>query len=234
MTRKGMCVEGSFSFRKVGDFARLDEARAARTGVPEIILAEGKTPAQVARIAEAARGTVIVSRFSPAHLREVRKAFPKAEARMDARIIVVRKGKRPFLRDGCAIGVLTAGTSDIPVAEEAAVVAEEMGCKVLRAFDVGVAGIHRLFPALRGMRGAGARALVVAAGREGTLPAIVAGLVDVPVIGLPTSTGYGFGGKGEAALKSMLQSCSFLTVVNIDNGVAAGACAALIAKGVER
>ncbi len=126
------------------------------------------------------------------------------------------------------MGILAAGTADIPVAEEAKVVAEEMGCTVVSEYDVGVAGIHRLFPCLEKM--SDVDAFVVAAGREGTLPAVVAGLVDAPVIGLPVSTGYGLGGNGLAALYSMLQSCSVLTVVNVDAGFVAGAFAAKIAK----
>lgn len=126
------------------------------------------------------------------------------------------------------MAILAAGTADIPVAEEARVVAEEMGCHVLAEYDVGVAGIHRLFPSLERMTDADA--FVVAAGREGTLPAVVAGLVDAPVIGLPVSTGYGIGGGGKAALYSMLQSCSVLTVVNVDAGFVAGAYAAKIAR----
>ncbi len=126
------------------------------------------------------------------------------------------------------VGILAAGTADIPVAEEARVVALEMGCAVICEYDVGVAGIHRLFPCLEKM--VDVDAFVVAAGREGTLPAIVAGLVDSPVIGLPVSTGYGLGGGGLAALYSMLQSCSVLTVVNVDAGFVAGAFAAKIAR----
>jgi NCAIR mutase (PurE)-related protein len=126
------------------------------------------------------------------------------------------------------VGILAAGTADMPAAEEARVVAEEMGCTVLFEYDVGVAGIHRLFPCLERM--ADVDAFVVAAGREGTLPAVVAGLVEAPVIGLPVSTGYGLGGSGRAALYSMLQSCSVLTVVNIDAGFVAGAYAAKIAR----
>jgi NCAIR mutase (PurE)-related protein len=132
------------------------------------------------------------------------------------------------LETGGIVGIITAGTSDIRVAEEARVVAEEMGCRVLTAYDVGAAGIHRLFPALQDLLEA--KVLVVAAGREGTLPAIVAGLVDRPVIGVPVSTGYGYMGKGEAALASMLQSCSVIAVVNIDAGFTAGALAARIAN----
>ncbi|MBI4399914.1 nickel pincer cofactor biosynthesis protein LarB, partial [Candidatus Micrarchaeota archaeon] len=129
------------------------------------------------------------------------------------------------------IGVITAGTSDISVAEEACITAQLMGCDVVKAYDVGAAGLHRLFKPLQKIIKK-ADVIIVAAGREGTLPTIVSGLVNVPVIGLPISTGYGYGAKGEAALKSMLQSCSFLTVVNIDNGVGAGACAARISKRI--
>jgi NCAIR mutase (PurE)-related protein len=125
------------------------------------------------------------------------------------------------------VGIVTAGTSDIPVAEEARAVAEEMGCTVRCAYDVGAAGIHRLFPALRDLLDC--HVFVVAAGREGTLPAVVAGLVDRPVIGVPVSTGYGFQGAGQAALGAMLQSCSVVAVVNIDAGFVAGAFAAKVA-----
>jgi NCAIR mutase (PurE)-related protein len=138
---------------------------------------------------------------------------------------------RPPEQHGC-VGLLTAGTSDIPVAEEAALVMTHMGCRVERGYDVGVAGLHRLWEPLTRVLESGAAALVVVAGMEGALPSVVAGLVDVPVIGVPTSTGYGLGGDGTAALYSILQSCSpGLVAVNIDNGVGAGAAAALIARG---
>lgn len=131
---------------------------------------------------------------------------------------------------GC-VGLLTAGTSDIPVAEEAALVIEHMGCKIERGYDVGVAGLHRLLAPLTRIIEADADVLVVVAGMEGALPSVVAGLVDIPVIGVPTSTGYGLGGDGTAALCSILQSCSpGIVAVNIDNGVGAGAAAALIAR----
>jgi len=130
---------------------------------------------------------------------------------------------------------MTAGTSDIRVAEEARVVAEEMGCEVVTAYDVGIAGFHRHIGPLRRMLREGVDAIVVVAGMEGALPSVVASLVDVPVIGVPTSVGYGLGGKGVGALTTMLQSCSpGLCVVNIDNGVGAGALAALIARRVAR
>ncbi|MEM3034624.1 MAG: nickel pincer cofactor biosynthesis protein LarB [Candidatus Nitrosocaldus sp.] len=133
------------------------------------------------------------------------------------------------------VGVITAGTSDIGVAEEAKLVAEAMGCKVITSYDVGVAGLHRLFPILKDMLTKDVDAIVVVAGMEGALPSVVASLVDVPVIGVPTSVGYGFGTGGVAALTSMLQSCTLgLAVVNIDNGVGAGVLAAMIAKRVAR
>ena len=131
---------------------------------------------------------------------------------------------------GC-VGLLTAGTADIPVAEEAALVITHMGCRVERGYDTGVAGVHRLLEPLTRMIESGADVLVVVAGMEGALPSVVAGLVDLPVIGVPTSTGYGLGGDGTAALYSILQSCSpGLVAVNIDNGIGAGAAAALIAR----
>ena len=131
------------------------------------------------------------------------------------------------------MGVLTAGTSDIPVAEEAEVIAREMGCETRSFYDVGVAGIHRLFEPVRDLLQWGSDVILVVAGREGALPTVVAGIVDVPVIGVPTSRSYGFGEKGLAALAAMLQSCSLgMAVVNIDGGVGAGAVAALIANRV--
>ena len=150
----------------------------------------------------------------------------ESEYNKSARTLVLA-GSPVKIQTGGIVGIITAGTSDIRVAEEARVIAEEMGCQAKTAYDVGVAGIHRLFPVLESM--ADCHSLVVAAGREGTLPAVVAGLMDRPVIGVPVSTGYGYMGNGEAALASMLQSCSVLTVVNIDAGFVAGAFAARIA-----
>jgi NCAIR mutase (PurE)-related protein len=219
---------------KVGELARIDLGREMRCGIPEAVLAEGKETADLVAImlrhADAA-GRCLATRVSPEQAEAVRAAaeaaglaFRHAER---AQAIVLSKGGQPE-KNGGIVAVLTAGTADIRVAEEARVVAEEMGCEVRTAYDVGAAGVHRLFPALKDL--AGAHAYVVAAGREGTLPAIVAGLVDRPVIGVPVSTGYGFMGQGQAALASMLQSCSVLTVVNIDAGFVAGAHAALIAS----
>lgn len=215
---------------------RFDAARETRRGIPEVILAEGKSPPAVVALAEAAvdsTGRAIVSRTTDTHRDAVQAAFDDAVVtdHGSAGIVVVHApGFEPPVLEA-TVGVVTAGTSDAPVAAEAAVVAREIGATVERVDDVGVAGVHRLLDHLDWLRAADV--LVVAAGREGALPTVVAGLVDSPVIGLPVSTGYGHGGAGEAALSGMLQSCSVLSVVNIDAGVVAGAQAGLIARALD-
>ena len=214
--------------------ARIDAGRSVRCGMPEVVLAEGKDPLTFAAIMLAqvkTAGRCIATRVSPAHIEALRSRLPsdiRLEHRKAARAVILSTGNGPDPRGG-TVAILTAGTSDIPVAEEARLIAEEMGCDVRTAYDVGVAGIHRLFSALKDL--IPADVFIVAAGREGTLPAIVAGLVDRPVIGVPVSTGYGYMGGGEAALASMLQACSVLAVVNIDAGFTAGAFAAQVAHG---
>jgi pyridinium-3,5-biscarboxylic acid mononucleotide synthase len=217
-------------------FANLDLRRAARTGIPEVVLAERKTPAHTLAIARRLLhelGRALISRVPT-------ETLALLEQELDANVIWTRyaEGRTLALQlpgadiplNGGRVGVLTAGTSDIPVAEEAAALCHEMGCQVHSAYDVGVAGLHRLFEPLRAMLAAPADAIIVAAGMDGALPSVVAGLVDVPVIGLPTSVGYGLGGGGMGALTSMLQTCApGLAVVNIDNGIGAGAMAGLIA-----
>ena len=219
-------------YRAVGEVAKLDTCRTDRIGIPEAILAEGKDKADLVKIALAhleETGNVIITRVASEQIASLRAAELPSGAELvhhpRARMVVMRCGERKPASG--KVGILAAGTADIPVAEEARIVAEEMGCEVLAEYDVGVAGIHRLFPCLERMLEVDA--FVVAAGREGTLPAVVAGLVDAPVIGLPVSTGYGLGGNGLAALYSMLQSCSVITVVNVDAGFVAGAFAAKIA-----
>jgi len=221
---------------QVGDIACIDIGRSIRCGIPEVVLAEGKKPSQLADISLAhvrSSGRCVVSRIDRDQAMILGK---RAEAEGftltchdAARMVVLSKGDT-ISPTGGVVAVITAGTSDMRVAEEARVIAMEMGCRVCTAYDVGAAGIHRLFPAIRKCRDA--HVFVVAAGREGTLPAVVAGLVDRPVIGVPVSSGYGYMGKGRAALASMLQSCSVLTVVNIDAGFTAGAMAARIANMV--
>ena len=220
-------------------FAKLDIGREKRKGLPEVILAEGKIARDVARISRAMvkkTGRAIISRTDSRQVRAVRSDLgrgSKVEYFSRSRMLVVKSRDYTPRRSGGRVGILTAGTSDIPVAEEADVIAREMGCETRTFFDVGVAGIHRLFEPIQDLLNWDSDVIVVAAGREGALPTVVAGIVDVPVIGVPTSKSYGFGEKGLAALSAMLQSCSLgMAVVNIDGGVGAGAVAALIANRV--
>lgn len=217
--------------------ARADYDRAARTGTPEVILAEGKSIAQAAHITTTLlekTGRAILSRVLPDLLAALREQFADQviETGISETTVVVRAPGGQVAPSGGRVGVLSAGTSDIPAAEEAAIFCREVGCSVHTAYDVGVAGLHRLREPLETMMGEHAvDVLIVVAGMDGALPSVVAGLVDVPVIGLPTSVGYGLGGKGVAALLGMLQSCApGLAVVNIDNGIGAGAVAARIAN----
>jgi NCAIR mutase (PurE)-related protein len=225
-------------FEHLSNIARVDIHRAKRTGIPEAVIADCKTSEQVvaiARILLKYEGRAIITRACDENYTALESLANElgVEIRCEKRARMAVLGGSTA-RSGGKVGVISAGTADIPVAEEAKVIAEEMGCSVTTIYDVGVAGIHRLFPELTKLIESGVDAIVVAAGREGTLPAIVSGLVDIPVIGVPVSTGYGAGGKGEAALLSMLQSCSVLTVVNIDAGFVAGAFAARIANQSER
>lgn len=215
-------------FEELG-FAKIDHHRAERCGSPEAVFCEGKTPAQAARIVERmakGRHNILATRADAATFAAVKKRVPRAEYNETARLIFVRKEKfRPDPRR--FILVVTAGTSDIPAAEEAALTAELAGHRVERVFDVGVAGIHRLFSHHKKLRAA--NVIVVAAGMEGALASVVGGLVSRPVIALPTSVGYGASFKGLAALLGMLNSCAAgVAVVNIDNGFGAGRLAAQI------
>ncbi|MDD1702235.1 MAG: nickel pincer cofactor biosynthesis protein LarB [Methanoregula sp.] len=230
-------IEG-LRLERVGEFACIDLGRSVRCGMPEVVLAEGKEPAHLAEIAvrhAETAGRCVVTRVTPEQAAAVqarsRQGGITAEYRETAHILILSKGGAPEPGEGI-VGIITAGTSDIRVAEEAKVIAEEMGCTVRTAYDVGAAGLHRLFPALKPLLDADV--FIVCAGREGTLPAVVAGLVDKPVLGVPVSTGYGYMGAGRAALASMLQSCSVIAVVNIDAGFTAGAFAARIANSAAR
>ncbi len=222
---------------EIAENVKLDLERVSRRGVPEVIMAEGKTSKQTAELAaEMANrtGSAIISRvMDEEHKQALRELNTSFDVIPGERCFVVRrKGYSPVTTGG-KIGVLSAGTADFPLVEEATFIAREMGCYVETANDVGIAGIHRLFTPLKKMLNDGIQVLIVVAGMEGALPAIVASLVDLPVIGLPSSTGYGYGGKGEAALMSMLQACPMgLAVVNIDGGIAAGAFAAMIANKI--
>jgi pyridinium-3,5-biscarboxylic acid mononucleotide synthase len=209
-------------------FAKIDHHRALRAGMPEVILGEGKTATQVAEIFSrlAKRGgNILATRVNEKQVAAVKRKVRRAEHRELARAIVLERDRTNYGKG--MIAVVSAGTSDIPVAEEAVVTAEIMGNEVQHFYDVGVAGIHRLLANREALTKA--RVVIVCAGMEGALPSVVGGLVGVPVIAVPTSVGYGSSFKGLAALLGMLNSCaSNVSVVNIDNGFGAGYVASLI------
>jgi NCAIR mutase (PurE)-related protein len=219
----------------------VDPGRQARKGVPEVVYAAGKSASLTLSavrqlLGHVPNGRVLVSRASAEVTTLLERELEADGASVMASggtLLAARRDAPPLVETGGVVSLLTAGASDAPVADEAAWVAREMGCRVVRSDDVGVAGLHRLEAPLRSLREQHADVVIVVAGMDGALPSVVAGLVDVPVIGLPTSIGYGLGGGGVAALLSMLQTCApGLVVVNIDNGVGAGATAALMANRV--
>ncbi len=218
---------------------RLDFGREARTGVPEIVFGRGKPPGEVAaslrRLAEH-NGRALATRCDADQFQAVRSTLAAdfhIEIDEAAGAIVVADRNCPVPQRGGRVGIITAGSSDRRIAAEAAIVARELGADVRQIFDAGVAGLHRLVRPLESLIEWGADVLIVVAGMDGALPSVVAGLVAVPVIAVPSSTGYGFGGDGVGALMTMLQSCApGVVVVNIDNGVGAGSTAALIANRV--
>ncbi len=215
-------------YEEVGGFANVDHHRTLRVGMPEVVFAEGKTAAQVAAIARrlAARGPLLVTRLSPDKAAAVRRAVRGAI--WDPVSRTLRRGRMPVPARG-PVGVCCAGTSDIPACEEAAATLDVMGVEVVRIYDVGVAGLHRLLSRREDLEAC--VALVVAAGMEGALPSVVGGLLGKPVVGLPTSVGYGASLGGVAALLAMLNSCApNVAAVNIDNGFGAGVVAGLVAR----
>jgi NCAIR mutase (PurE)-related protein len=209
-------------------FARVDHHRRVRSGMPEVIFAQGKTPVQVAKIFKSMAvqgGNVLATRATAEHFRAVKKVARKSEYRELARTITLTQDKTTYGKG--TVVIISAGTSDIPVAEEALVTAEIMGNEVAHLYDVGVAGIHRLLAEREVLDKA--RVIIVCAGMEGALPSVVGGLARVPVIAVPTSIGYGASFNGLAALLGMLNSCaSNVSVVNIDNGFGAGYVASMI------
>jgi NCAIR mutase (PurE)-related protein len=210
------------------DFAKVDGHRSLRKGFPEVIYCEGKTPAQVTAIARKIlqhNDNLLATRAGQETYRAVKRAFPQAKYHEAARAITVIR--KPLPKRPGTIAVLCAGTTDIPVAEEAVVTADIMGNRVKKYYDVGIAGLHRLLALNEELLDA--NVLIVIAGMEGALPSVVGGLVDKPVIAVPTSVGYGASFGGIAALLAMLNSCaSGVTVVNINNGFGAGYAASLI------
>jgi len=221
----------SWPYEDLG-FARVDHHRSLRRGFPEVIFGEGKSVAQIVKIIEAMlaqESDVLVTRVDEDKAKAVQKKIKKAVYDAVSRTLTVRQKKTAPKGKGLVL-VLAAGTSDIPVAEEAAITAEMVGSRVERLFDVGVAGLHRLLDHFHQMREASV--LVVVAGMEGALPSVVGGMVSKPIIAVPTSVGYGVSFNGLAALMAMLNSCApGVAVVNIDNGFGAGYLAALINQG---
>lgn len=223
-------VLAAFETPKVADlgFAHVDLQRGVRTGFPEVIFGAGKTPEQVAKIAEQIlrrEDRLLITRISATHFAEVQKLAGDAIHHEIAHCITVSRSEQA--KRAGTIAVVCAGTSDLPVAEEAAITAEIMGNTVARISDVGVAGLHRLLARIEEIRRA--NVVVVVAGMEGALPSVVAGLVDRPIVAVPTSIGYGANFGGLSALLTMLNSCgSGVTVVNIDNGFGAGFAASQI------
>jgi NCAIR mutase (PurE)-related protein len=219
-----------------GEAGRFDAARVRRSGVPEAVLGADKTPAEVAALAETSldtTGRAIATRLDETQVELTREQLAAADTRVHERAgVLVAHGESFEPPDlDARVGVVTAGTGDAVPATEAAVLAREMGATVERVDDIGVASVARAVDQLPVLRSQDV--LVVAAGREGALPTVLAGLVDVPLIGVPVSTGYGHGGDGEAALAGMLQSCTALSVVNVDAGFTAGVQAGLLARRLD-
>ncbi|MEC7835680.1 MAG: nickel pincer cofactor biosynthesis protein LarB [Chloroflexota bacterium] len=216
------------------EFARVDHHRAIRQGFPEVVFGQGKTPDQIKQITKAildTSGKVVVTRAEPAAYDSVLEWVPNAK--YDAMSRVITAISEPDENPVSGLTVVCAGTSDLPVAMEAVLTAEVMGCKVNKIFDVGVAGIHRLFDKLGEIQNS--KAIVAVAGMEGALPSVIGGLVNCPIIAVPTSIGYGASLGGVAALLAMLNSCApGITVVNIDNGFGAGYSAANIVLATTR
>ena len=216
-------------------FAKLDHHRGLRNGFPEVVFAQGKAPEQIVAIAQhlaASGGNVLVTRLDAAAAGELCAALPAFAYHREARVAVLRQHEPPTLADGPVL-VVSAGTADLPVAEEAVVTAEIMGNRVERLYDVGVAGIHRLLAERERLWQAAV--VIVVAGMEGALPSVVGGLVSCPVVAVPTSVGYGASFHGLAALLGMLNTCAAgVVVVNIDNGFGAAAAATRIVRRRER
>jgi len=219
---------GTLPFEKVGDFAHLDQHRALRCGFPEVVFGQGKTADQIVQIIQRLserNDRVMVTRVTPEINAVIEPQIPGLVYYPSARIQILDRSQQRVFKPG--VMVLTAGTADIPVAEEAALTAGLMGNEVERVYDVGVAGLHRLLNQIDRLRQA--RVLIVVAGMDGALSSVVGGLVSVPVIAVPTSIGYGASFQGLAALLTMLNSCATgVAVVNIDNGFGAGVLASRI------
>ena len=229
-----------YSIDKIEDIAKLDVGRKYRRGIPEVIFAENKKLIEIKKMIQKVlkkTDSVLISRINEKDFQPLIDFIKKNrfKTRLGKNCTSILIYKKHLKKTGGIVGIVTAGTSDIGVAEEARLMSEAMSCSCICSYDVGIAGIHRIFPILKKFAKNEVDAIVVVAGMEGALATLVSSLVDVPVIGVPTSVGYGYGEKGIAALASMLQSCSLgLSVVNIDNGIGAGAIASNIANRANR
>ena len=225
-----------YSIETIENFAKIDVNRRKRRGIPEVVFAQNKKLDEIKKIIKFTlekTNSVLVSKIKDEHYSKLisfsKKLKFKIKTGKNSSTLLIYKNPIKFL--GGKVGIMTAGTSDIGIAEEAKLMCEAMNCKCITSYDVGVAGIQRIFPVLKEMVEKDVECIIVVAGMEGALATLVSSLTDIPVIGVPTSVGYGYGEKGIAALASMLQSCSLgLSVVNIDGGIAAGSIAANIAN----
>jgi hypothetical protein len=229
-----------YSIEEIENFAKIDLGREIRKGIPEVIFAERKENSEVKKIIKNVlkkTNSIVVSRIPKKNFQDIcnycKKNDFKVSTGQNCTTILVYK--KPIKKTNGKVGIITAGTSDIGIAEESRLMCESMSCNCITSYDVGIAGLHRIFPVLKKFVRSGVDAIIVVAGMEGALASVVSSTVNVPIIGVPTSIGYGYGEKGVAALAAMLQSCSLgLTVVNIDNGIGAGAAAAKIVNQINK
>lgn len=227
-----------YSIEKAGDFAKIDVGRKIRRGVPEVVLAEKKQAVEIKKIVQKIlkkSDSVVVSRIRKRDHSTIvnyakRAKFQVDEGKNSSSILIFKKAPRTTFG---TVGIVCAGTSDIGIAEESRLMCKAMNCKSICSYDIGVAGIQRLFPVIKDLISRDVDVIIVVAGMEGALATVVSSLVDVPVIGVPSSVGYGYGSNGVTALAAMLQSCALgMSVVNIDNGIGAGAVAANICRRI--
>ena len=229
-----------YSIEEIENFAKIDLGRQIRKGIPEVIFAERKENSEVKKIIKKVlekTNSIVVSRIPKKYYQDVctfckKNNFKISKGQNCSTILIYKKTLK---KTAGKVGIITAGTSDIGIAEESRLMCESMNCECITSYDVGIAGLHRIFPVLKKFIKSEVDAIIVVAGMEGALASVVSSAVNVPVVGVPTSIGYGYGEKGVAALAAMLQSCSLgLTVVNIDNGIGAGAAAAKIVNQINK
>ena len=229
-----------YSIEKIENIAKIDVGRKKRKGIPEVVFGENKKLEDIKKIIQKSHkktDSILISRIKEKDFQKIidysKKLNLKTRTGQNSTSVLLYK--KPVKKSGGKVGIVTAGTSDIGVAEEARLMCEAMNCICFCSYDVGIAGMHRIFPILKKFVKEEVDVVIVVAGMEGALATLVSSIIDMPVIGVPTSVGYGYGEKGIAALASMLQSCSLgLSVVNIDNGIGAGAIASNIANRANR